>query len=161
MWEQLDSTSSGWIRTMSYYQVKTYAKVCICKRKLKALSYAFSLHMPGSEIGPSSVPFLERCVHLINATITITASKELPVSLGDYLVLTCSISDATNSTYQFSWTHQDTLIAGETTPTLILPGVTTRELGEYVCTVSNLMASGSASINITSNGKGSKPVYTF
>ena len=82
--------------------------------------------------------------------VTITSSKEPPVLLGDYLVLTC-LSRNTSDIW-FYWWHQDTLLAGETTPTLVLPLITTRELGVYTCLARNYTAYGTAYIDITSQG---------
>ena len=69
--------------------------------------------------------------------------------LGDYLVLTCSISSASSTAYQFDWLHKNSLLPAVTTPTLVLLGVTGSELGLYQCTVSNLTAMGTAFVNIT------------
>jgi hypothetical protein len=91
--------------------------------------------------------------HSEEIQVNITSSKEPPVLLGDYLVLTCLARGDSNTVYQFNWLHKDILLPDETTSTLVLPVVTRRELGVYQCTVSNNgVVVRSSSINITSQG---------
>ena len=58
----------------------------------------------------------------------------MPVLLGDYLVLTCSINVHPNSTLShINWFHNNIIQRRTTTMTYILPGVQLNELGFYKC----------------------------
>ena len=84
--------------------------------------------------------------------VFLTVSKPLPLVLGDYVTLSCSHDNSTNDQIDYSWYHNNTILLNQTTPTLVLPGVTRQDLGEYRCEVTNLPFSGSATITITARG---------
>ena len=89
----------------------------------------------------------EMCVLDVN----LTASRQLPLVLGDYVTLSCSHGNITTN-YQYSWHHSNTVLPDQTTPTLVLPGVTRQDLRQYRCEVTRFPFRGSANINITARG---------
>ena len=104
----------------------------------------------GSGLGSGmEAPF--RCSSLILA-VNLTVSKDLPLVLGDYVTLTCSHGGNGTTNYQYSWYHNNTMLPDQTTPTLVLPGVTRQDLGKYRCEVTSTPFRGSATINITARG---------
>ena len=94
----------------------------------------------------------ENGVELCVLNVNLTVSKPLPLVLGDYVTLSCSHDNSTNDQIDYSWYHNNTILLNQTTPTLVLPGVTRQDLGEYRCEVTNLPFSGSATITITARG---------
>ena len=103
----------------------------------------------GSGLGSGmEAPF--RCSSLILA-VNLTVSKDLPLVLGDYVTLTCSLGNGTTN-YQYSWYHNNTTLPDQTTSTVVLPGVTRQDLGKYRCEVTSTPFRGSATINITARG---------
>ena len=104
----------------------------------------------GFQLGSGmEAPF--RCSPLIPVAVNLTVSKYLPLVLGDYVTLTCSHGNSITN-YQYSWYHNNTVLPDQTTPILVLPGVTRRDLGEYMCEVTSIPFRGSATINITARG---------
>lgn len=75
--------------------------------------------------------FISTCYTVPGA---ITSSKPMPVLLGDYLILTCAISNFEDSTSApINWFHNDIIQPGVTTDTYILSGVQIDDLGFYKC----------------------------
>ena len=99
--------------------------------------------------------------------VFLTVSKPLPLVLGDYVTLSCSHNNSINNQIDYSWYRNNTILLNQTTPTLVLPGVTRRDLGEYRCEVTSFPFKFSATITITARGIQSsvhikvraKPVY--
>ena len=58
----------------------------------------------------------------------------MPVLLGDYLILTCSFSNSSNSTnYPIRWFHNDVIRPMITTSTYTISGIQVDDLGYYKC----------------------------
>ncbi len=61
----------------------------------------------------------------------VTSSKSMPVLLGDYLTLTCSVYNS-NETILY-WFLNDTILSGQSTNTYDISGVQLSDLGYYKC----------------------------
>ena len=59
----------------------------------------------------------------------VVTSKSMPVLLGDYLTLTCSVYNS-NETI-FYWFLNDTILSGQSTNTYVISGVQLSDLGYY------------------------------
>ncbi len=56
----------------------------------------------------------------------------MPVLLGDYVTLTCSIYNSSNETIVY-WFLNDTILSGQSTNTYVISGVQLSDLGYYKC----------------------------
>ena len=84
--------------------------------------------------------------------VSLTSSKPMPVLLGFYLTLTCSVNGSQTMNYTYSWSHNGTNLPEETTPTLVIAGVRTSDIGQYQCTITNDYITGSAKLELYSTG---------
>ncbi len=67
-------------------------------------------------------------------SITIALSKPLPILLGDYVTLTCSLVSDNSSNITYIWSLNGSLLS-DTSPIIVIAGVQKHNLGQYECTI--------------------------
>jgi len=85
-------------------------------------------------------------------TVLVASSKAIPVYLGDRVTLTCAENNLTTNA-SYSWSLNGTTLTGKTMPTLVIPGVLLKDVGQYQCTVINNCGSGSATLLLETKGE--------
>ena len=84
-----------------------------------------------------------------NGSVTVEPSSLL-ANQTDTVIFTCSSEGGPGNTYE--WFHNGQIISGEISPTLTLANISVSDEGNYTCTVSNAVGSGSDVSTLTING---------
>ncbi len=90
-------------------------------------------------------------IHAVVPVVEITATNTL-VSLGDNVIITCSVQRGNPSNYNYTITNINT---GNTTtgPTFTLTGIEITDVGTYRCDVTNIAGTGSTNVTIELGGE--------
>ncbi len=84
--------------------------------------------------------------------ITIALFKQLPILLGDYVTLTCSLVSDNSSNITYIWSLNGSLLS-DTSPVIVIAGVQKHNLGQYECTITRGCYKYSTNINLYTSGK--------
>ncbi len=91
--------------------------------------------------------------------ITIALSKPLPVRLGDYVTLTCSLVSDNSSDITYIWSLNGSLFS-DTSSVIVIVGVQKHNLGQYECTITRGCYKYSTNINLYTSGKNTNSLWT-
>ncbi len=98
------------------------------------------------------ISVLENNYNTVVPVVEITATNTL-VSLGDDVIISCSVLRGNPSNYNYTITNINTGSKTTTGPTLTLTGIEMTDIGTYRCDVTNLAGTGSASVTIELGGE--------
>ncbi len=84
--------------------------------------------------------------------ITIALFKQLPILLGDYVTLTCSLVSDNSSNITYIWSLNGSLLS-DTSPVIVIAGVQKHDLGQYKCIITRGCYKYSTNINLYTFGK--------
>ena len=79
-------------------------------------------------------------------------TDNVEVGIGRSATLTCNVVGENQREFTYSWAHEGTQLATETSAVFIIPSFSLKDAGTYTCEAENLDGDGRGSISIGLGG---------